>query len=141
MPRICIRRRVYYDDTDSGGVVYHTHYLKYMEQARSELLDSRGFAPWHMVERHGVVFVVAELNVRYLAPARLGDQLEVEAVIDKVAGVTVFFKQTIWLLNAATGERETELTRADVKVVCLDSERFKPVRIPSELQESILSER
>ena len=140
MPRISIRRRVYYDDTDSGGVVYHTHYLKYMEQARSELLDSRGFAPWHIAERYGVLFVVAELNVRYLAPARLGDQLEVEAVIDKVAGVTVFFKQSIWLMNAVTGKRETELTRADVRVVCLSSGEFKPARIPSEIQESILSE-
>ncbi|MBN1379304.1 MAG: YbgC/FadM family acyl-CoA thioesterase [Gammaproteobacteria bacterium] len=135
-----MRRRVYYDDTDSGGVVYHTQYLKFMEHARSEFLDARGYAPWLITEKFGVQFVVTELTIRYLAPARLGDQLEIEAVVKNIAGVTVYFEQSVWLLNATTKVREIELARADVKAVCLGADNFKPARIPSEIQESILSE-
>lgn len=140
MPATTIRRRVYYDDTDGGGVVYHTNYLKYMEHARSEFLNARNFAPWKISSEFGVLFVVSELTVRYLAPARLGDELEIDVVIEKIAGVTVYFKQRIWLLNPLTAERENELANADVKVVCLSSDQFKPVRIPTKIQESILSE-
>jgi acyl-CoA thioester hydrolase len=140
MPSITIRRRVYYDDTDSGGVVYHTNYLKFMEHARSEFLNARGYAPWSIEEKLGVLFVVAKLTVSYLASAKLGDQLEVEAVIKKVTGVKVFFEQAVWLLNSDTGKRETKLTHADVKVVCLKTNSMKPTRIPSEIQESILRE-
>ncbi len=140
MPSITIRRRVYYDDTDGGGVVYHTNYLKFMEHARSEYLDVRGFAPWQVSEQHQVLFVVAGLNVRYLAPARLGDELEIEATLDNVSGVSVSFKQSVWLLDAENKQRTNVLTQADVKVVCLHAESFKPTRIPLEIQESILSE-
>jgi acyl-CoA thioester hydrolase len=140
MPSISIRRRVYYDDTDGGGVVYHTNYLKFMEHARSEFLHARGYAPWKIADDFGVLFVVAGLTVRYMAPAKLGDELEIEAVIKKIAGVTVYFEQRVWLLNELTAGRENELTYADVKVVCLSRDHFKPVRIPSAIQESILSE-
>lgn len=140
MPSITIRRRVYYDDTDGGGVVYHTNYLKFMEHARSEFLDVRGYAPWIVNKEHRVLFVVADLTVRYLAPARLGDELEIEAELIEASAVTVKFKQKVWLLDVETKSKIRELVSADIKIVCLHADTFKPTRIPSKIQESILSE-
>lgn len=141
MPAITIRRRVYYDDTDGGGLVYHTNYLKYMEHARSEFFNARGYAPWNVTRDFQVLFVVANLSIRYLAPARLGDLLEVEAEVKKLAGVTVNFRQRIWLFDELSGKRDTELANAKVRVVCLRTDNMKPTRIPVSIQESMLSER
>ncbi|GIX21568.1 MAG: hypothetical protein KatS3mg121_0351 [Gammaproteobacteria bacterium] len=132
MRRITIARRVYYDDTDAAGVMYHTHYLRYMEHARSDLLQAHELAPPQLAERYGVVFVVARLEVEYRAPARLGDALEVDAVVVEVGRVGLDFEQAVRRSGS-----ENPLCRARVQVACLDAARFRPVRIPDAVRECL----
>jgi acyl-CoA thioester hydrolase len=106
-----------------------------MEHARTDYLRLRDMAPPVLEERHGIVFVVAGMNIRYLAPARLGDELEIEAVLAEVGRAAVRFEQAVWLLEA--GRRGRELTRAGVDVVCVNSQSFKPARIPAPVRECI----
>lgn len=135
MAGITIRRRVYYDDTDSGGVVYHTNYLRYMEHARTDYLHRLQLAPHVLDEQYRILFVVAGMNIRYMAPARLGDELEINATLLDISKVAARFSQSVFLLE---GDRHgRELVCADVKVVCVDSEHFKPVRIPQPVRESM----
>ena len=139
MTEFNIRRRIYFDDTDGGGVVYHTQYLRYMEHARSDFLIECGFGPQFLIENFNVMFAVTDLSVRYLAPARLGDLIEIDAVVQSLKGATIVFKQSAYLLDSEN-IRTGELVSAEVKVVCLSSKSFKPVRIPSIVEESILRE-
>jgi acyl-CoA thioester hydrolase len=139
MPLFRIHRRMYFDDTDSGGVVYHTHYLRYMEHARSEYLLLRGFGPKFLDDEFNIVFAVTDLQARYLSPARLGDLIEVSAEIQSLKSATVVFKQTASLLDE-NGSCVRKLVTAEVRVVCLNSKTFKPTRIPSTIEESFLRE-
>lgn len=137
MSEFSIRRRIYFDDTDGGGVVYHTNYLKYMEQARSEMLIQQGFGPKYLDDELDTVFAVTDLTARYRAPARLGDLIEVTATVQDVKSIVVTFTQIAYSLNE-DNERDRELVQAEVKVVCLNSKTFKPARIPAILEESVL---
>lgn len=137
MSQITITRRIYFDDTDSGGVVYHTNYLRFMEHARSEMLLVRGFGPQQLIDRHNCVFAVTELSARYLAPARLGDLIEIEAVVQSLKSVSIAFTQAVWLLNE-TQQRQRKLVEGEVKVVCLDAQQFRPSRIPASVEESLV---
>lgn len=139
MPNITITRQVYYDDTDAGGVVYHTHYLKYMEHARTQYLQRRNYAPAKLAAEHNRVFAVTDITVKYLSPARLGDQMQVDAVLQDCGAVRAEFAQSIWLLNEQA-EPVKKLVQAMVKVVCLDCDSFKPAKVPETVMESLLSE-
>lgn len=87
--------RVYYEDTDAGGVVYHSNYLNYMERARTEYLRSAGFSQAMLVKDLGVVFVVASLDMNFLAPARFDDMLDVNSRILQTGGSKFEFEQSI----------------------------------------------
>jgi acyl-CoA thioester hydrolase len=119
--------RVYYEDTDSGGVVYHSNYLNFMERARTEWLRSLGFEQPMLKDDLGVLFVVHQLAITYQSPAKFNDALNVECRIVKIGRSTLTFEQII------TRDTQT-LTKATVGLVCVDANQFKPVSIPSQIK-------
>jgi len=118
--------RVYYEDTDFGGVVYYSNYLKFAERGRTEMLREIGFKHQVMKDKLGVGFVVRTCNADYQKPAHLDDLLEVETKIIEVSGASIQMRQTI------TRDNET-LVVMDVKLACMSSEGAA-VRIPKEVQ-------
>jgi len=122
--------RVYYQDTDAGGVVFHAQYLAFMERARSELLNEAGIDLGRFAERHGLLFMVHELAVKYHRPARLNDMLSVSAEVVKLGRASLVFRQRV--------ERGAELlVEADVTLALVDRGRMKPARIPEELEQAL----
>ena len=119
--------RVYYEDTDAGGVVYHTGYIRFFERARTEWLRALGFSQKQLAEETGVLFSVVEMTVRYLKPARLDDMLEVLARADICGGASVAFEQEV---RNASGDL---LAQGKVRVACVAADTFKPRRLPADL--------
>jgi acyl-CoA thioester hydrolase len=119
--------RVYYEDTDAGGVVYHTGYIRFFERARTEWLRALGYSQQQLAEEAGVLFTVVELAVRYLKPARLDDMLEVLARARITGGASVAFEQEI---RNAAGEL---LAEGEVRVACVAADSLKPCRLPADL--------
>jgi acyl-CoA thioester hydrolase len=123
--------RVYWEDTDAGGVVYHAAYLRFIERARSEWLRACGVEQQRLREQHGILFVVAEMQVRFRAPARLDDELCAQVTAFTRRSASMSFAQCI--LRPADGAL---LIEADVRAACIDAASYKPRRIP----DSLLSE-
>ena len=123
--------RVYYEDTDAAGVVYYANYLKYLERGRTEFLRWLGFSQSEIATRLGLRFVVAEAQVRFLAPARLDDRLLVATELAGLGRASGVFMQAI-----LREEDEAELVRARVRVACLDAEG-RPTRWPAEVQAAL----
>ena len=120
--------RAYYEDTDASGVVYHAVYLKYFERARTEWLRAMGFSQDNMRQRLDVVFTVANLEIDYLRPARLDDELVVTVVVAEVRRASLHFRQTL----ARKQEPGALLARAKVRVGCVDIATFRPCVLPEE---------
>jgi len=119
--------RVYFENTDAGGVVYHAEYLKFMERARTEWLRHLGHDHQALAKSHRVVFVVTAIAVDYLKPARLDDTLAVSARLESLGKVRCVFAQEI--------RREDELlVTARVTVACVGSESMRPTEIPEALR-------
>ena len=117
--------RVYWEDTDGGGVVYHSRYLNFFERARSELLRARGIDQLALKDDHGFIWVVTEMNVKFRKAARLDDELQVSADFRWMKGVRQGFDQEI------TREPDGELiAAAEVTAVMLQADTLKPVRLP-----------
>jgi tol-pal system-associated acyl-CoA thioesterase len=116
--------RVYYQDTDAGGVVFHAQYLAFMERARTELLNAAGLDLARMAEEQRVLFLVYELKVRFHRPARLNDMVCVSAEVATMGRASLVFHQRV--------ERGSELlVEADVTLALVDRDRMKPARIPA----------
>jgi acyl-CoA thioester hydrolase len=126
--------RVYYEDTDSGGVVYHANYLKYFERARTEYLRAMGYELDVLLRETGVLFVVRSLTVDYLKPAVFNDALTVTTAINALRPASLTFIQTL-----IRGD-DPPLATAEVKVVCLRADRFRPVPLPDILLQSLKHE-
>jgi acyl-CoA thioester hydrolase len=124
--------RVYWEDTDGGGVVYYARYLNYFERARTEWLRSLGIDQSRLIAEHDIVFVVRRVEVDFHQPARLDDELRVSARPVKLGASRVCFAQGI--KRAADG---VELVRAQVDTACLAAGTFKAVRIPAWLRAKI----
>ncbi len=124
--------RIYYEDTDSGGVVYYANYLKYMERARTEWLRSLGFEQDQMVKDEGVIFAVRSVTVDYNSPAYFNDELEVVTSTQKVGRASISLRQDIYRI----GEKRL-LCSGTVKIASLHSETFKPVPLPEKLYKKI----
>ena len=115
--------RVYWEDTDGGGVVYYANYLKFMELARTEWLRSMGHAQSELAEKLGIVFAVAEVKINYRKPARLDDELRISCVPTPEGRGSIRFRQTI-------SRGEAVLTEGEVRVACVDSKTFRPRPLP-----------
>jgi acyl-CoA thioester hydrolase len=133
--------RVYYEDTDSGGVVYYANYLKFMERARTELLRSAGYEQDQLQQELGIIFAVRSASIQYKKPARFNDEFNVITSIVSLGKASIHFKQSIYLaashhVDAANGL----LASAEIKIACLSAERFNPQAIPSAIIEKINQE-
>ncbi len=118
--------RVYYEDTDSGGVVYYANYLRYMERARTEWLRALGVEHETLRVESGLQFVIAEVNLRYARPAKLDDQLSVGV---KIAG----FGRASLTLDQTVRRADGVLCNARVRVACVDVQRFRPCPLPKQI--------
>ena len=127
--------RVYYEDTDSGGVVYYAKYLKFMERARTEWLRHRGFEQDALLREQRLLFAVRSLTVDYHRPARFNDLLEVVTRIVTAGGASLTFVQTIQRAGSAE-----LLCGAQVKVACISADRFQPCRMPPSLIRGIVGD-
>jgi acyl-CoA thioester hydrolase len=121
--------RVYYEDTDSGGVVYYANYLKFLERARTEWLRAIGFEQTELLRDYNVIFVVRRVEIDYLRPAVFNDLLTV-TVREHGAGRS-------WIELDQTVERDAELVRARVKIVCVNGQTFKPTAIPAQIKQKM----
>lgn len=120
-----INVRVYYEDTDASGVVYHASYLRWFERARTEWLRHIGFEQHSLRDQLGVLFTVSNIKVDYRRPARLDQQLQVQTRVLEARRVSLTFEQTV------RRPEDTEwLARAQVKVGCVDVQRFRPCALP-----------
>ncbi len=120
--------RVYFEDTDAGGVVYHASYVRFMERARTEWLRTFGCTNTTLVQEFGVLFVVRSLKVDYLRPALLEDMLAVSAEIKEVGRSRVTLRQTV-------RRGDEVLVEGEVNLVCVTAGAFKPVAVPDLIRE------
>lgn len=127
------QERVYYEDTDAGGVVYHSKYLNFMERCRSEWLDSLGFNIAVLQQKTGVMFVVHEANLQFLAPGRLLDELTVTAQVLQVRKVKLLVEQKIY-----NGDRL--LCRGVITLAPLNKKTFQLTRIPEPLRRALAAQ-
>lgn len=135
--------RVYYEDTDNGGVVYYANYLKFMERARTEWLRARGVEQDVLIEQEGVIFAVCSVQLDYLKPARFNQQLSVSVSVAEVGKASLTFDQTVNLIttegNVAV-KSDLLLCQGQIKVACLNTNSFKPRAIPASIRQEILSD-
>ena len=137
--------RVYYEDTDSGGVVYYANYLKFMERARSELLRSIGYEQDQLQQELGIIFAVHNVNIQYKKPARFNDELTVVTSITSLGKASIHFKQSVYLQSSSHVESEINgsavlLSVAEIKIACLNAEKFTPQSIPASIIKKINKE-
>jgi acyl-CoA thioester hydrolase len=118
--------RVFYEDTDAGGVVYHANYLRFMERARTQWLRELGFEHASFEREHRALFIVRAVEVKYLKPARLDDELAVTATPTGRSAYQIFLDQDV-------ARRTDLLVRAHVSIACVDAACFKPKTLPPAL--------
>ena len=126
--------RVYYEDTDTGGVVYYANYLKFFERARSEWLRSAGIAQQLLSEQEHVMFVVKNATIDYHLPAKLDDQLEISVRVEKLGKASVNFYQEAW---RQTEDARDLLCHGRIRVGCVHTGSLRPISIPSAVLEKI----
>jgi acyl-CoA thioester hydrolase len=125
--------RVYYEDTDAGGVVFYANYLKFMERARTEWLRAIGHEQDVLRERCGILFAVRRVTIDYLAPARFNDCLSVTSRLVRAGGASLEFEQQVIRDGDGAG-----CCRAAVKIACLHADTLRPARLPSDLLSELL---
>lgn len=133
--------RVYYEDTDAGGVVYHSNYLNFMERARTEWLRALGFEQTYLRDVLKVMFVVHSAQIAFKKPAIFNDLLTISSEIGKTGQGSLEFLQKI-SVNQPSNEppnqprhaEKTTLVEATIKVACVDADTFKPTAIPKEIK-------
>tara|TARA_B100000676_G_scaffold32149_1_gene30386 strand:+ start:61 stop:459 length:399 start_codon:yes stop_codon:yes gene_type:complete len=121
--------KVYYEDTDAGGVVYYANYLKFLERARSEAIYSLGFTNSDLLERDGILLIVKSCNIQYKSPAKFEDKLDI------VSEVTSFTK-TSFILNQEILRDNKLISEADIHIVAVDK-NGKPSKLPDELKKKL----
>jgi acyl-CoA thioester hydrolase len=124
--------RVYYEDTDAGGVVYHSNYLNFFERARTEMLRDLGFEQNELREENGVIFAVRSMQIDYLRPAKFNDLLAVSATISRTKKASLTFEQTI-------KRKDEMLCTASCRIACLDADKLQPTAIPDFLLQQFLT--
>ena len=122
--------RVYWEDTDAGGIVFYANYLKFFERARTEWLRALGHSQQEMVDTTGCMFVVQDTHVRYLRPARLDDMLVVTVHVTERGKASLRIAQQAWC-----GDRL--LAEGEIRIGCVERATMKPTRIPGPILEAI----
>jgi len=135
----CWSVRIYWEDTDAGGVVYYGNYLKYLERARTEWLRSLGFSQHALAQDPGIVFPVTDVKIQYQRPARLDDELVIscDAQIDGAASIS--FVQRISRHAGAAAIAAETLAEAQVRIACVDASTFRPKRLPDFIKSALVA--
>jgi acyl-CoA thioester hydrolase len=133
-------QRVYWEDTDAGGVVYYANYLKFLERARTEWLRAQGFSQHQLAREPGILFAVTHVEVSYQRPARLDDELLVTCELARAGAASLSFAQHIYRrADAPDAPDDGELlTTAQVRVACIDARTLKAQRLPDFLQAMLI---
>jgi len=124
--------RVYYEDTDAGGVVYHSNYLNFMERARTEWLRALGFEQTTLLNELGVMIVIHSLSIAFKSPARFNDALQVHCTLANAGRTSMDVTQAIY-------RDGVQLIEAQVKAVFVDAQSFRPVPIPPAIKQAMLT--
>ena len=127
--------RIYWEDTDAGGIVFYANYLKFFERARTEWLRSLGFGQQVLRDESGGMFVVSETAVKYHSPARLDDTLLVTAELQEAGRVSLTIAQRAYL--STPGQAERLLAEGTIRIGWVDSQTLKPGRIPAPVVEAL----
>jgi acyl-CoA thioester hydrolase len=125
-PNHPITLRIYWEDTDAGGIVFYANYLKFFERARTEWLRALGVEQQRLRDETNCQFVVADVHLRYLAPARLDDLIEVTARVLEIGKASLLLEQKAW-------RDTTLLTEGQVRVGCVDATTLRPRRFPEQV--------
>ncbi len=123
--------RVYYEDTDAGGVVYYANYLKFFERARTDFLRDLNISQSELL-REDLAFVVRKCAIEYLTPARLDDLIEVSVAVKKIHAASIEMLQEVSI-------KDKILARLNVEIVCVSAANFRPKKIPTNIKESLKS--
>ena len=124
--------RVYFEDTDAGGVVYHARYVAFYERARTEMLRQYNYNQQKLLSEH-VAFAVRRMTVDFHSPARLDDMLEIETELTKVRRASLTFAQRIFNQNKVL------LSSADVLIACIDPHKAKPIALPKSIVSELIN--
>jgi acyl-CoA thioester hydrolase len=125
--------RVYYEDTDAGGVVFYANYLKFFERARTEMLRAMGYEQDELIANEGIIFVVRSVHVEYLRSARFNEQIQVSAEVTFAKKASLTFEQLITRGNDV-------LCTSVIRIACLDALTMRPKAIPENLLELLKNE-
>ena len=125
--------RVYYEDTDAGGVVFYANYLKFFERARTEMLRAMGYEQDQLIKEEGIIFVVRSVQVDYLSPARFNEQLLANAEVIQAKNASLTFAQQIT-------RGDDVLVTSLIRIACLDADTMRPKAIPKYLLEQLKNE-
>jgi len=127
--------RVYYEDTDSGGVVYYANYLRYMERARTEWMRALGFEQDRLRAEFGILFAVRSATLDFLRPARFDDRLGVSVAVCRRGRASITFDQAVQRHGDAAGP----LCTGVVKVACVEAESFRPRPLPDTVMKELVN--
>ncbi len=130
LPPFAHTLRIYWEDTDAGGVVFYANYLKFFERARTEWLRSMGFGQEELRTQTGAMFIVAQTSVRYLRPARLDDLLTVTVQVQHAGQASMNIAQVAW-------RGEERLAEGEIRIGCVDAGTFRPRRIPNQILQTL----
>ena len=122
--------RIYWEDTDAGGVVFYANYLKFFERARTEWLRTAGVGQQALRDETGAMFVVAEVHMRYLAPARLDDAIVASVQVEEKGAASMVLVQEAWRGN-------TLLAQGRIRIGCVQADTLRPRRIPAQVLQAI----
>lgn len=129
--------RVYYEDTDAGGIVYHANYLKFAERARTEMMRLLGAEHSTIRAETGVMWAVRSLAMDFRRPARLDDALVVATTVTRIGGATLELVQTVRMADVPeTAAKPPELVRIDLRLACIDRDG-RPARLPAKVREAL----
>jgi len=126
--------RIYWEDTDAGGIVFYANYLKFFERARTEWLRSLGVEQQSLKDKSGGMFVVSETHIKYFSPARLDDLIEVTAQTSEAGRASLVLYQQAW--HFVNGEHKL-LAEGTIRIGWVDTQTMKPGRIPAQILEAL----
>jgi acyl-CoA thioester hydrolase len=129
--------RVYYEDTDAGGIVFYANYLKFFERARTEWLRACGVDQRRLGDETGAIFIVRGTALEYHAPARLDDVLRIESRITRLGRASVEFEQSAWR-GAAGAQDATRLASGQIRVACVERATLRPGAIPPQVLDALV---